>query len=126
EDGIRDRNVTGVQTCPLPIYFIPTESGQVGLPGKSDRDAKSAKRRKRSTFQRARSATLQAREAGKAVRIGRGPATVIGCRSRKPGYPPVPPAERFFARESVAHGPMDSRGAFCYRALGGDRDVSRK
>src|SRR5699024_11678046 len=22
EDGIRDRNVTGVQTCALPIYFI--------------------------------------------------------------------------------------------------------
>src|SRR5437868_8857265 len=23
EDGIRDRNVTGVQTCALPIYLIP-------------------------------------------------------------------------------------------------------
>ena len=23
EDGIRDRLVTGVQTCALPIYFIP-------------------------------------------------------------------------------------------------------
>src|SRR5437868_11128297 len=22
EDGIRDRNVTGVQTCALPIYFV--------------------------------------------------------------------------------------------------------
>src|SRR5699024_12077053 len=22
EDGIRDRNVTGVQTCALPIYFL--------------------------------------------------------------------------------------------------------
>src|SRR5207249_9485705 len=24
EDGIRDRNVTGVQTCALPIYCVPT------------------------------------------------------------------------------------------------------
>src|SRR5699024_11250365 len=24
EDGIRDRNVTGVQTCALPIYLAPT------------------------------------------------------------------------------------------------------
>src|SRR5699024_11710581 len=23
EDGIRDRNVTGVQTCALPIYLLP-------------------------------------------------------------------------------------------------------
>src|SRR5699024_12568827 len=23
EDGIRDRNVTGVQTCALPIFFVP-------------------------------------------------------------------------------------------------------
>ena len=23
EDGIRDRNVTGVQTCALPIFFQP-------------------------------------------------------------------------------------------------------
>src|SRR5207249_5629743 len=23
EDGIRDRNVTGVQTCALPIYLVP-------------------------------------------------------------------------------------------------------
>src|SRR5699024_5791830 len=29
EDGIRDRNVTGVQTCALPIYFFRTlEAGQ--------------------------------------------------------------------------------------------------
>src|SRR5699024_12013449 len=26
EDGIRDRNVTGVQTCALPIYEIPLQS----------------------------------------------------------------------------------------------------
>src|SRR5699024_11543271 len=25
EDGIRDRNVTGVQTCALPISFRPTQ-----------------------------------------------------------------------------------------------------
>src|SRR5699024_2088257 len=23
EDGIRDRNVTGVQTCALPIFYVP-------------------------------------------------------------------------------------------------------
>src|SRR5699024_11461284 len=27
EDGIRDRNVTGVQTCALPIYRRETEQG---------------------------------------------------------------------------------------------------
>src|SRR5207249_6846247 len=27
EDGIRDRNVTGVQTCALPIYEVPTAEG---------------------------------------------------------------------------------------------------
>src|SRR5207249_12209777 len=26
EDGIRDRNVTGVQTCALPIFWLPTWS----------------------------------------------------------------------------------------------------
>src|SRR5699024_12038501 len=25
EDGIRDRNVTGVQTCALPIYLLETD-----------------------------------------------------------------------------------------------------
>src|SRR5699024_11537269 len=25
EDGIRDRNVTGVQTCALPIYTLPSD-----------------------------------------------------------------------------------------------------
>src|SRR5699024_11935319 len=28
EDGIRDRNVTGVQTCALPIFRIPLISNQ--------------------------------------------------------------------------------------------------
>src|SRR5207249_5353895 len=28
EDGIRDRNVTGVQTCALPIFQIPAERTQ--------------------------------------------------------------------------------------------------
>src|SRR5207249_7001226 len=27
EDGIRDRNVTGVQTCALPIFLCPTCKG---------------------------------------------------------------------------------------------------
>src|SRR6204780_3006465 len=31
EDGIRDRNVTGVQTCALPIYlWLPMSSGSTG------------------------------------------------------------------------------------------------
>src|SRR5207249_8145075 len=30
EDGIRDRNVTGVQTCALPIYLWPTEALTAG------------------------------------------------------------------------------------------------
>src|SRR5699024_12046609 len=28
EDGIRDRNVTGVQTCALPIYFLVSWQSQ--------------------------------------------------------------------------------------------------
>src|SRR5699024_9168245 len=31
EDGIRDRNVTGVQTCALPIYFKITVKGAVNV-----------------------------------------------------------------------------------------------
>src|SRR5699024_11582218 len=27
EDGIRDRNVTGVQTCALPIFFVDVPTG---------------------------------------------------------------------------------------------------
>src|SRR5699024_11244023 len=30
EDGIRDRNVTGVQTCALPIYKTPNNSLKAG------------------------------------------------------------------------------------------------
>src|SRR5699024_12105347 len=30
EDGIRDRNVTGVQTCALPILSIEAEVGSIG------------------------------------------------------------------------------------------------
>src|SRR5438067_4846583 len=34
EDGIRDRNVTGVQTCALPIYYrVCIQPGPVGLYG---------------------------------------------------------------------------------------------
>src|SRR5699024_2208145 len=33
EDGIRDRNVTGVQTCALPILEIFREMGELGLLG---------------------------------------------------------------------------------------------
>src|SRR5699024_3289295 len=31
EDGIRDRNVTGVQTCALPISFFPSSATPTGL-----------------------------------------------------------------------------------------------
>src|SRR6266487_5683054 len=30
EDGIRDGRVTGVQTCALPIYWLPPDFGAVG------------------------------------------------------------------------------------------------
>src|SRR5207249_5373253 len=32
EDGIRDRNVTGVQTCALPILLLRTQSIRIFLP----------------------------------------------------------------------------------------------
>src|SRR5699024_12678575 len=32
EDGIRDRNVTGVQTCALPISLFPVYTGKRGYP----------------------------------------------------------------------------------------------
>src|SRR5699024_12182701 len=31
EDGIRDRNVTGVQTCALPIYSAEAGHGDLGM-----------------------------------------------------------------------------------------------
>src|SRR5699024_11270268 len=31
EDGIRDRNVTGVQTCALPIYYVVRSMPSDGL-----------------------------------------------------------------------------------------------
>src|SRR5699024_1862888 len=34
EDGIRDRNVTGVQTCALPISIEVQHAGAVGVPGR--------------------------------------------------------------------------------------------
>ena len=55
---------------------------------------------------------LQARAAGKAVRFGRGPATVFGSR-RKPGYPPVPRFAPLLARGSCAIGP-ELAGRFCF------------
>src|SRR5436190_16130188 len=50
--------------------------------------------------------------AGKAVRIGRGPATVIGSNSRKPGHPPLAQRPAPFARKGDAGSPRASRGAF--------------
>src|SRR5207248_8990044 len=34
EDGIRDRTVTGVQTCALPIWFDGRQADRVGSSGK--------------------------------------------------------------------------------------------
>lgn len=66
------------------------------------------------TLSRARltlSFQLAAGEAGKAVRIGRGPATVIGSSSRKPGHPPLAQRPALFARKGEAGSPRASRGA---------------
>src|SRR5215472_7098629 len=54
---------------------------------------------------------LQAREAGKAVRFGRGPATVIGV-SRQPGYPPEPQKRAFFARGNAGGKPQEVSWGF--------------
>src|SRR5260370_11429385 len=58
---------------------------------------------------------LQVRVEGKAVRIGRGPATVIG--SRKPSARTPTRAEEAppFARKGAATCPTESRGAFLLR-----------
>jgi hypothetical protein len=61
---------------------------------------------------------LQAREAGKAVRFGRGPATVIGPKGRKPGYPPAPQFAELLARGSCVVGPMKLSGLFYFRLAG--------
>ena len=57
---------------------------------------------------------LAAGEAGKAVRIGRGPATVIGSSSRKPGHPPLAQRPAPFARKGEAGSPRASHGAFFF------------
>src|SRR5207248_7172226 len=43
EDGIRDRTVTGVQTCALPIFSAELFSG--GAPGRSSSDRNARPRR---------------------------------------------------------------------------------
>jgi iron complex transport system substrate-binding protein len=48
------------------------------------------------------------------VRIGRGPATVIGSSSRKPGHPPLAQRPALFARKGEAGSPLASRGAFSF------------
>src|SRR5437667_7439697 len=44
EDGIRDRDVTGVQTCALPISFLPTHGALVRSPDSCARPRHSARR----------------------------------------------------------------------------------
>jgi cobalamin transport system substrate-binding protein len=56
---------------------------------------------------------LAAGEAGKAVRIGRGPATVIGSSSRQPGHPPLAQRPAPFARKGEAGSPWRLAGLFC-------------
>ena len=46
------------------------------------------------------------------MRIGRGPATVIGSSSRKPGHPPLAQRPAPFARKGEAGSPVVSRGFF--------------
>jgi cobalamin transport system substrate-binding protein len=60
---------------------------------------------------------LAAGEAGKAVRIGRGPATVIGSSSRKPGHRPLAQRRAPFARKGEAGSPVVSRGFFLSRRI---------
>ena len=48
------------------------------------------------------------------MRIGRGPATVIGSSSRKPGHPPLAQRPALFARKGEAGSPRASRGAFSF------------
>ena len=48
------------------------------------------------------------------MRIGRGPATVIGSNSRKPGHPPLAQRPAPFARKGEAGSPRASRGAFSF------------
>src|SRR5437773_2877855 len=47
EDGIRDRDVTGVQTCALPIS-LPAVGGGCGAPRKMTRDVAQMKPRGRA------------------------------------------------------------------------------
>ena len=48
------------------------------------------------------------------MQIGRGPATVIGSSSRKPGHPPLAQRPAPFARKGEAESPRASRGAFSF------------
>src|SRR5260221_14771032 len=62
---------------------------------------------------------LQARAAGKAVRFGLGPATVIGAevfrkKRCKPGHPPMLQFAELRARGSRAVAPRNSRGIFVF------------
>src|SRR2546425_5550548 len=45
EDGIRDKLVTGVQTCALPIYL--RRAGPGGVPGRTDRRPRGARVQRR-------------------------------------------------------------------------------
>ena len=59
---------------------------------------------------------LQARGAGKAVRIGRGPATVIGRNAVSQATLPRRIGTAFFARKNAAGSPIATRmGLFCER-----------
>src|SRR5437867_5136934 len=52
EDGIRDRTVTGVQTCALPIYLDPRAIGLARRPQRGSRSAKVRRPRSRSEERR--------------------------------------------------------------------------
>src|SRR5207249_9329711 len=92
EDGIRDRNVTGVQTCALPIWM------PWGAPSSA------------STFASWASAALAAEYAAKSL-----PGAITFLVATKTSAPPIPCAiitrirseERRVGRESGRRGPGD-------------------
>src|SRR5699024_11381661 len=79
EDGIRDRNVTGVQTCALPI-FLEIASALSGWPSKSVAISRMRLRSNRAPVVRPPSSEARPMPATTAAEIGR-----ASCRGREGG-----------------------------------------
>src|SRR2546425_4496674 len=60
EDGIRDKLVTGVQTCALPIYRIAVASGRIAMSPAAFRLVAAGKAKKGDALGVARVAAIQA------------------------------------------------------------------